>query len=199
MFSCCFPPPQVEAPSSTALPTALSWEKKLPGTWLFYLSPPSGSCWGVSSSSCSAAGEALSHNKWELLRAARLLQPLLCLAAGAAALNVTMAVTHCLGAGGKVQLLLSRWAQAQHKTSCSGSWPGCLQIIPEKGGCKGPLEVSVPASAEGGGLAYATKTVLFCLLSLRGSWLCLPCATYLSPGAETQLLQPAGESCHRPD
>lgn len=54
-------------------------------------------------------------------------------------------------------------------------------------------------SAEGGGLACATKTALFCLLSLRWGWLFLPCVTYLSPGAETQLLQPAGESCHRPD
>lgn len=75
-------------------------------------------------------------------------------------------------------------------TSCSGSWQG-WQIIREKQGWKGPLEVSVPASAEGGGFACSTKTALFCLLSLRGGWLCLPCATHLCPG----LWDPAGPQC----
>lgn len=62
----------------------------------------------MSSSSYSAGREVLSHSKRELLTAARSLQPLPCLATGAAALNVTVAVPHCLGAGGKMQLLLSR-------------------------------------------------------------------------------------------
>lgn len=189
MFSCFFPhptPPQVEAPSSRALllhflgkrsylghghPTPLLLQARA-GEW-----------------AAAAAGQV-----GRLCLTARSLQPLLCVAAGAAALSVTLAVPHCLGAGGSYSLCWAgehRPRTEQCNTACSGSWPG-WQIIPEKGSWKGPLEVSVPASAEGGGFACPTKTALFCLLFLRGDWLCLPCATHLC--SEIQLLQPAGKT-----
>lgn len=196
MFSCCFPllPHQVEAPSSTALLTALCWEEKLPGTRPSCPSPPSGSCWGVSSSSsCSAGREALSHNKWQLLRAARWLQQ-----------QQWMWQWLFLTALGLEGSCSFYWAgehrpRADQSNTCSASWQG-WQIMPRERRLEGTSGGLCSSLCWGRRVCMSHQNCPFLSAVLKRGLAVPPlCYPPLSWSSETQLLQPAGKSCHRPD